>query len=288
MSHMVAGKNIGLIATRQTRDEWHVFSTRLIIGHKSVAAYDINSLFPLYLYLSGDEEQLFSSEKGTHAGAARRSNLAPDFTEDVSRRVKLAFISDGQGDLKKTFGPEDVFHYMYAVFHSPTYRTRYAEFLRIDFPRLPLTSDRRLFGKLCVLGAELVSLHLMESPKLDHLITNYPVAGDDVVEKGHPKYLAPGEPEPGAGKALGEGRVYISRDAPKGGRKGQYFEGVAPEVWEFHVGGYQVCEKWLKARRGRKLSHDDLINYQKIVGALKHTLCLMAEIDEAIPAWPMA
>ncbi|HZO99007.1 MAG TPA: type ISP restriction/modification enzyme, partial [Terriglobia bacterium] len=166
-----------------------------------------------------------------------------------------------------SFGPEDIFNYIYAVFHSPTYRTRYAEFLKSDFPRVPLTSDVTLFRSLCGLGAELVALHLLESPKLAKPIARFPVKGSNLVDKGFPKYLAPGEPEPGTGKPIKEGRVYINRGTgvpPVGSHgqdahattihgqdaraTGQYFEGVPPEVWNFHIGGYQVCEKWLKDR----------------------------------------
>jgi REP element-mobilizing transposase RayT len=178
-----------------------------------------------------------------------------------------------------TVGPEDVFHYIYAIFHSPTYRQRYAEFLKIDFPRVPLTSDRELFRRLCALGRELVGLHLLDSPAVSNLITRYPIPGDHPVEKGHPKYVPPGEPEPGTGKPLEHGRVYIN--------KTQHFEGVPPEVWEFHVGGYQPMEKWLKDRRGRALSYEDLQHYQNIAVALKETIRLMAEIDGAIPSWAL-
>jgi len=178
--------------------------------------------------------------------------------------------------LKKCFGPEAVFSYIYAVFYSPTYRTRYAEFLKSDFPRVPLTSDVNLFRSLCGLGAELVALHLLESPKLEKPIARYPVKGSDVVDKGFPKYVAPGEPEPGTGKPLKEGRVYVNKGAVapgfspadaalKGGATiggGQHFEGVPPEVWNFHIGGYQVCEKWLKDRRGRNLTYGDLEHYR--------------------------
>ena len=215
-----------------------------------------------------------------------------------------------------------MFHYIYAVFHAPTYRERYAEFLKIDFPRVPLTSDVGLFRALCGLGADLVALHLLEdeyphaswnrqsavrrgaeTPRphqrakggpegcpLASLITRYPVPGDNTVAKGHPKYLAPGNLEPGTGNPLPSGRVYISKDDPKGGTHGQYFEGVPPEVWAFHVGGYQVCEKWLKDRRGRQLSYEDLTHYQRVVVALNETIRLMAEIDAAIDdhgGWPI-
>jgi len=208
-----------------------------------------------------------------------------------------------------------------------------------------LTSDANLFRVLCEKGAELVALYLVESPTLENPITAYPVKGSNVVEKGFPKYVAPGEPEPvfveaasrrqksgevnsplqAALPRLKEGRVYINAVAPDGacpdvigdrradygvrelapalesGGKppqskpalaerrysGQYFEGVPPEVWNFHIGGYQVCEKWLKDRRGRTLSFDDLTHYQKIITALKETIRLMAEIDAAIPKWPI-
>jgi predicted helicase len=161
--------------------------------------------------------------------------------------------------------PEDIFNYAYAVFHSPTYRTRYAEFLKIDFPRLPLTSDRELFQALAEKGAELVALHLMESPALNSLITKYPVSGSNIVEK-----VTYNE---------SERRVYIN--------KTQYFEGVDPEVWSFHIGGYQVCQKWLKDRKGRTLTYDDLTHYQRVALALRETIRLMEEIDALIPAWPL-
>ena len=132
----------------------------------------------------------------------------------------LTFATDGKGDLKKTFGPEDVFNYIYAVFHSPTYRTRYGEFLKSDFPRVPLTSDVKQFRVLCGLGAELVALHLLESPKLAKPIARYPVTGPNIVEKGFPKYLAPGEPEPGKGTPLPAGCVYISKPEPQSGSQG--------------------------------------------------------------------
>ena len=174
---------------------------------------------------------------------------------------------DGSGDCEATFGPEDVFDYIYTVFHSPSYRERYAEFLKIDFPRVPLTSDREKFRKLVRLGGDLVALHLLESPLLARPATRYPVVGDNRVEKGYPKYFAPGVVEPGSkagdGVVLEVGRVYINRS--------QYFEGVPSEVWEHQVGGYQVCDKWLKDRRGRQLSYDDLTHYQMVVGAAGET-----------------
>jgi hypothetical protein len=269
--------NLALLSTRRvTRPHFtNVFASRQIVEYKAVS-HDRNTfVFPLYLY---PEQGALGPEEG------RRVNLNPAGVRQLEKLVGLAFVAD-RGDLASTFGPEDVFHYVYAVLHSPIYRARYVESLQMDFPRIPLTTDVSLFRTLCSLGAELVALHLMESPLLDNLITSYPIPGDDIVEKV--TYRAPGEPEPGSGKPLEKGRVYISEGKPKEGKAGQYFDGVPPEVWNFHLGGYQVCEKWLKDRKGRVLSYDDRIRYQKIVVALQETIRLMGEIDRAIPSWPL-
>ena len=210
--------------------------------------------------------------------ANRAANFHPHFVEELEERLRLAWTPEPRGDLDETFGPEDVFDYIYAILHSPTYRERYSEFLKIDFPRIPLTSDVELFRQLVPRGKELVALHLMQSPVLNDLRTTFPQDGDCEVAKGFPKYAEPRQDRGGHVP----GRVYINKE--------QYFEGVAPEVWEFHVGGYQVCEKWLKDRRGRTLDYDDIQHYQKVIVALDETIRLMAEIDEVIDAhggWPI-
>ena len=124
-----------------------------------------------------------------------------------------------------------------------------------------------MFAALVQLGAELVSLHLMKSPKLSDFMTTFDIEGDNEVARGYPKYNEV------------KRRVEIN--------KRQYFGGVAPAIWGFHIGGYRVAEKWLKDRRGRKLSYEDLTHYQKIIVALEETMRLMADIDEAIPGFPI-
>ena len=228
-------------------------STMRRVGRRGTA------LFPLYLYPS---EHTLEAEHG------RRANLNPEFVAEFAQRLGLRWVPDGQGDLltepgSETFGPEDVFYYAYAVFHSPTYRERYAEFLKIDFPRLPLTSDRALFAALVAQGKRLVNLHLMRAPGQVGSAPRFEGPGENVVERV--RYVEP--------------RVYINAK--------QYFEGVEPEVWEFHIGGYQVCDKWLKDRKGRALSWEDITHYQGIVLALRETRALMQEIDEVIPSWPI-
>jgi hypothetical protein len=260
----------------------------------------ITTVAPLYEHRStGKSDDLFDSDEPTDAPGGRRPNLSPEFIKEFSGKLGLEFVPEqpatpvistegaprpsgeiprrpaGKGFLdsarndeaRNLFGPEDVFNYIYAVFHSPTYRKRYAEFLKIDFPRVPLTSDVKLFRKLCALGGELVALHLMESPKMDTLVTKYPKPGSNAVERV--SYNDETK------------RVYINED--------QYFEGIRPEEWEFHIGGYQVLDKWLKDRKKAKrtLSADDIRHYQRIVVAIRNTIRLMAEIDKAIPKWPV-
>jgi hypothetical protein len=296
MSQLLGVDNIALVVSRVVNDARfaHVFVARqpvdkiFLSSKTSTNAY----VFPIYSYptAGGEDEKLSRSEILRRFRQVRIPNLASSFVETFADRLGLAFIVSGTGDLELTLGPDDIMHYIYGMLHSPAYRERYDKFLKTDFPRVPLTNDKELFRRLCKLGSELVTLHLLESPQLasSNFITRYSVPGDNLVEKGHPKYLAPDEPEPGTGKPLAEGRVYINTDKPREKKHGQYFEGIPPEVWEFYVGGYQVCEKWLKDRRGRTLSYDDLTHYQKVVLALKETISLMNEIDAAIPSWPSA
>jgi len=278
MRHMLAGKNLGLVCCRQQSQvgEWALVGIADNIVEScyiSNKTREINYLFPLYLYPVEEKEQPDKSggkeggvQPAMQTQAKREPNLNLEFIKAVSEKLELKFIEVGKGDLKETFSPEDIFNYAYAVFHSPTYRSRYAEFLKIDFPRLPLTSNKELLKALAAKGADLVALHLMESPLLNNLITRYPVAGSNTVEK--------------VSYDDNNQRVYIN--------KTQYFEGVPLGVWNFHIGGYQVCNKWLKDRKGRKLTHSEAQHYQKIVVALKETIRLMAEIDALIPGWPLA
>jgi predicted helicase len=247
MQHMLLGDNLGLIIPKQTKETWDALATNQIIGHKSLAAYDINSLFPLYLYPTTPAE--------IEMGITRKPNIAPEF---------LAKLEQNFGYIPT---PEAIFHYIYAIFHSPTYRSRYAEFLKIDFPRVPMTRNVNLFRQLGELGEQLVNLHLMKSPILNQ--TSSPFinnGGGCIVDAGHPKYES--------------GKVVINKQ--KDG-----FMDVPEDVWNFHVGGYQVCQKWLKDRKGRTLSQDDIEHYQKIVVALGQSIKLMDKIDAAIPNWPI-
>lgn len=177
------------------------------------------------------------------------------------KTIELTFIPESSGDFQNTVSAENVFYYMYAIFHAP--RQRYAEFIKIDFPRLPLTSDKALFQKLAQLGQKLVKIHLKENEEIDS-DCGFPIEGDNQIEKITYK----------------DERVYIN--------KAQYFDNIKSEVWQFHIGGYQVCQKWLKDRKGRVLNYDDCEHYFYIVAALENTIDLMTEIDDTLQKFPLS
>jgi len=204
--------------------------------------------FPLYLY----PEQNSLETK-------RRPNLDEKIINQIAKKLQLKWLEDGAGDGKATFAPEDVFDYIYAILHSPTYRDRYKEFLKIDFPRVPFTSNKELFWNLVRLGREVRQYHLMEHEKSSDLMTKYIGDGDNIVGKKL-KYE--------------EEKVWINEN--------QYFEGVPEVTWNFYIGGYQPAQKWLKDRKERELSYDDIMHYQKIIVALTNTDKLMKEIDGVI------
>jgi very-short-patch-repair endonuclease len=180
--------------------------------------------------------------------------------------------SPSQGEQLECFAPMDILDYIYAVLHSPSYRETYKEFLKIDFPRVPYPKDKETFWQLVQLGGELRQLHLLESPKVEHYLTQYPVDGDNVVTRKMSK-TSPGFVPDAAMNAEGQalGKVYINDT--------QYFDGVPQVAWEFYIGGYQPAQKWLKDRVGRRLEFDDILHYQKIIVALTETDRLMQEID---------
>lgn len=258
MCHMNCGHNLGLIATRQVPngDFCHAFVSRLFIEMKTGSHDRGTNLFPLFLY---------DSSQSLGLSGAIRPNFSEKFLKDISASLRLK--RSGQHGLPQGISPENIVQYIYAIFHSPTYRSRYAELLKIDFPRVPLTSSLELFRSLAKLGCELVILHLLESPKVNDFITTFTGTGDNSIPK-KPTWK--------------DNAVWINPT--------QRFEGVPENVWNFHIGGYQVCEKWLKDRKGRTLSEDDITHYQRVVVALNETIRIMGEIDKVIDehgGWPI-
>lgn len=266
--------NLALITTRQTREPFSALVTEIPAGqHKLATPYDGSYLSPLYIYPTEQKDESISQSSLLDIGSlpkgkdGRTANLSIKLVQQIAENLQLKFIPDGSGDLSNTFGPEDLFYYFYAICYSPSYRKRYYEFLRTDFPFVPITKSKSLFKALSGLGKELVDLHILKTSSLPSLLTNYPVSGNNKIEKGYPKYDVQSH------------RVYINQS--------QYFDGIAPQIYSYQFGGYQVCDKWLKDRRGRFLTYDDLTHYQKIIVSINETMRLMEEIDEAIPNWPI-
>ena len=255
MKHIIAEKNLGLITSRQQsqHQEWSLLGvTNSLIESCAISnkTREINYLFSLYIYPETQGEK--------DMGMTRRPNLSPAFITQFSQKLDLEFISDGKGDKTKTFGPEDIFNYIYAIFHAPIYRQRYAEFLKIDFPRVPLTANAALFWELVIKGDKLVKYHLMKETGTE--ISTYPIPGSDIVEqvKYHENHQ----------------QIWINAE--------QYFDQVPQQIWNFYIGGYQVCQKWLKDRKGRQLNFDDINHYQNIISIISETIKIMENIDQII------
>lgn len=242
MRHLL-NENLGLVSVRQVAEgvfnhinvTSNIIESRITLSNKGIAY-----IFPLFLYPSSDKKDLFSA----HESGEKKPNIKDEIFTELKRNYK------------KEVSPEEIFYYIYAVLYSNTYRTKYAEFLKIDFPRVPFTKYYKLFLELGKLGNQLVDLHLLKEEAFGTTISKFEGTGNNKVEK--PKY----ENE----------KVWINKE--------KYFDGVKEEVWNYQIGGYQVCEKWLKDRKERPLTVDEIQTYCKIVTALSKTIEIQNQIDE--------
>ncbi len=256
MQHMLQD-NIALITPRQFKEQPGAFVAACIAGHKTVSAFDINYFFPLYLY-----------EPSGSGGSGRRSGFSrfqPAFVFEpaAAYSVRRPNINSNlllllSNSYKKQPAPEEVFRYIYAVLYSSAYRKKYAEFLKTDFPRVPFTKDYRLCKKLAQRGEELVDLHLLKSKRLAKPIAKCEGSGD--LRVGKVTY------------DQDKTSVYINPE--------KWFTGISPEVWEYYIGGYQVAEKWLKDRKGRELSSEEVTHYAKVVTAVSETIKIQKSLDD--------
>lgn len=248
MSHMLE-ENIGLLFTRPSKPnyEFSVFITinlidQCVVGNKTAGA-GISYLSPLFIYTNENKKDLFNQHQ---------TEKEPNIPQALLEKLSIIY---GQENI-----PEDILYYIYGVFYSTIYRETYAEFLKIDFPRVPFTGNYDLFKKMVELGKELADLHLLKSPALSPPVAKYQGSGDnDRIEK--------------ITYTEDEQRIYINKD--------KYFEGIAPEVWNYYIGGYQVLHKYLKDRKDRII--DDVPRYCRIVTALSKTIEIQEKIDEIYP-----
>lgn len=227
MKNFIVGDNLGLIFERSVTSD--VFAVKSIPEHAFLGTAGFaGQSAPLYIY---------------HEDGSKISNLNLEIVKKIE-------------DIVGKVSPENIFDYIYAVLHSQSYREKYKEFLKIDFPRVPYPKDKISFDNLVKLGKELREIHLLESPKINKFITTFSVEGLDIVEKSEFK----------------DGDVYINDQ--------QYFGNVPKPVWEFYVGGYQPVQRWLKDRKGKKLTNEDLEHYQKIIVAISETIEIIKKIGE--------
>lgn len=252
---MLHGSNLSLLTNRQVNGEFrHVLCATTIVNDCTLSTATKERTYQLPLWFSSQA----SDDLLDNASSERRPNVAPEFVDALT------------AGLGKIPTPEDTLAYVYAVLHAPSYRARYADFLKRDFPRVPLTTDLRLFDTLVAIGRELIGLHTMDAAL--ERITGYPVAGSNEVLKVRWAENRKGD----------TGRVYINAE--------QYFEDVPQTVWEMFIGGYRVAEKWLKDRKCRELSYDEITHYQAVIAALARTLGLQADLDVAVESaggWPL-
>jgi predicted helicase len=229
----------------------YYFLTTNIISNGFIRSdsVSIDSIFPLYIYPEQNAQQTIDQI------SERTPNLNIEIVNEIAKKLRLTFTNEKEFTLK-TFSPLDILDYIYAVLHSPTYREKYKEFLKIDFPCVPYPKDAAAFWQLVKLGGAIRQIHLLQSPVVEKYITQYPIDGNNEVKKIIYK----------------EGNVFINDT--------QYFANVPPTAWNFYIGGYQPAQKWLKDRKERKLEFDDILHYQKIIVALTETDRLMKEIDK--------
>lgn len=247
---MLKHDNISLCTIRSNRDyHFDILVSNHIADKTMLSSKDDISQMPLYIYKSnmGKEERIVNFNKEMYDKIAKGLNYLPCYDDNV--------LVDPTSEYNGVLYPQDLFDYIYAVLHSPSYRERYKEFLKIDFPRIPYPTDWEKFRDLAEKGEELRQLHLMEDIPAKTGVS-FPVGGTLQVECNRWE----------------NNRVYINTE--------QYFEGVPESAWNFYIGGYQPAQKWLKDRKGMTLSFDDVKHYGKIIYVLKQTEKIMREIDE--------
>ncbi len=267
MRHFLAGENISFIVKRGWSESMAApcFISNQISERRAWSRPGMQgaeSSCPLYLYPE-------TEQKTIDGKAAREPNLNAEIVQKIAAELNLIFTREKETEpnptTKTTFAPIDLLDYIYAVLHSRTYREKYKEFLKIDFPRVPYPTDANQFWQLVAIGGELRAVHLMHSDALNTPITAYPNAGDHRISKPHFEITDP---------VAKLGKVHINPT--------QFFANVPLAAWNFPIGGYQPAQKYLKDRKGRALNYDEIEHYQKIITALMETARLMQAVDEIL------
>lgn len=229
-------ENVGIVYRRTSKDpvlQTPVLHTNTIVsdGYFRGPGNQIDTISPLFIL-----------QNGSH----KRANF------DTSKLQELFSDVEQPDEKSREVYPEDIIDYTYATLHNPSYRKKFREFLRTDFPRVPRPTTWSEFWRLVELGCKLRKLHTMSSNISTR--TTFSEVGNNTINKIE----------------FNDNKVYIN--------SAQYFGNVSGTAWNFYIGGYQPAQKWLKDRKGRKLSTDDIIHYQKIITILDDTDLIMKEI----------
>jgi predicted helicase len=258
MQHMLKHNNLAVVINKPAQGGPDIYTdlfvTNTIIDQSTFSAMKRSPFIcPLYLYPETTNQKSLLEE------TARTPNLKIGIVNEIATKLGIPFVAEkpttNNQQPTTSFAPIDLLDYIYAVLHSPNYRSTYKEFLKIDFPRVPFPKNKKTFFELVALGSQLRQIHLLESEVVNKPITQYPEDGTNVVAK----------------PIFKDGKVYINET--------QYFANVPEVAWNFYIGGYQPAQKWLKDRKDRELSYEDIRHYQKIIVALTETDRLMKEID---------
>jgi len=258
MQHLLKD-NLCLITIRRSRSQerWNFafISNGLVSGSTAISSLDINYVFPLYLYRETSQQKRKSSAiqlilfEPEETYIHKVPNINPKLLEELKQ------------NFKKETSPEEIFYYIYAILYSNLYRTKYANLLKLDFPRIPFPKNYDLFNKLSYQGKQLAELHLLKSKELKKLKAKFPVLGNNKIEKV--EFVITKNKI---------GRVWINES--------QYFEDISEQFWNYKIGGYQVCNKWLSDRKGRTLNKEEIMTYRQIVIVISKTIEIQKEIDK--------
>jgi predicted helicase len=251
MSNLLKG-NIGLVFHKREELQIpysHFLVTNKVLEHGALSSKTTCYLAPLFLYPTDKEKR-----KSSHI---QMMIFEPEVEYKVRKpNIQPELIEELEDLFNKKVTPEDIFYYIYGVLYSNKYREKYSEFLKMDFPRIPFTTKYNLFIQLSELGKQLSEYHLLSENVLKKIVLKFPVKGSNNVEK----------------ISFEKGKIWINKE--------QYFAGTSEEVWNYYIGGYKVCDKWLSSRKGRTLDYEELLTFQKITVSLSKTIELQKEIDK--------
>ena len=245
MRHLLMGTNLALNICRQTKtDKWsHVLVTNNITDNSYISNKTCERSYTMPLFREGNE--IISGV-----------NLKTDLINALEKAYKARFKETELSITSNEFTAKEIFYYIYAVLYSNSFRNKFGSVLKIDFPRVPFINNKRIFKKLSGFGKQLVSYHILNNKVT--VKVNFPEKGSNIIDK----------------IKFNKNEVWIN--------KNQYFNGISFDIWNFQIGGYMPAQKWLKSRKSKKLTYDELITYPRVITSISKTIEIQSKIDKVI------